>query len=353
MSLLYDCFKCDWFKLFDGKELYNIDWDNIAYGFIRCDLELYYNYIMPLPVSVDGFYIYGYGKLKDYYITLEELKVLEKYNLIKEIDIKEVWIGEKTESNAYPYRETIHKIFNERQKYSKEDFRNLLYKIIMNSLYGRFIETNINKVKTTGIDLEKDEYDIEEGEPVIKQYTSGKYFNPVYASYITAPARMQIFEGAMKKPETFIASFTDSIISTEDLKLPESEKLGDWETEKGDLKIIGSGVYQFIGDDMKVKNRTRGFNAMGLKDFDFDEFLDNGVYQNKNMKLKESLRSDNLEDFNKIMCNERTYKEVDLNFDKKRLWNAHFRDVKDTNTKINSIPFNVNNIPKKPLCSLV
>ena len=54
-----------------------------------------------------------------------------------------------------------------------------------------------------------------------------------------------------------------------------------------------------------------------MKDFQMKDFLNNEYKTKKSMKLKECIVQDRLEDFNKIV---EITKEIDLNFDNKRIW---------------------------------
>lgn len=337
MCDLYDCFKCDWIKI-TGNELYNFDLDNIAYGFIKCNIDMPKDYVLPLPYS-KGFYIYGYGEFNNYYLTIHELYMMFDLGIIDKSDVTIIdgWLGLKQGNNEFVFNDTIQYIYSERKKFEGLDFRNPLYKIILNSIYGRMIEVNINKRLDENIDLQDiNSYDILDNEVVKKYYTSGKYFNPIYACYITAMSRIKLFNAIYPHKETFIASFTDSVISTEKIKVPVSKELGDWEKNQGDLTIIGSGVYRFVGKKEKI--RTRGIHIkQDLNDniygINFDDLITKPFTQNKVMKLKECVRSDNLDEFNTF---QEVDKKINLNFDKKRQWDYDLNCLEDCYTQCNS-----------------
>lgn len=93
---------------------------------------------------------------------------------------------------------------------------------------------------------------------------SGSVWNPIYGAIITAGCRMRIAEFMRLNNHSILSVATDGII------LPESElvvvpenplpiegwTLGDWEIEaKGDLLIIGSGVYSVVGESSKTTAR--------------------------------------------------------------------------------------------------
>jgi hypothetical protein len=331
MVKLYDCFKCDWQKI-TGEELYNYDINNIAYGFIKCNIKVPQDYVLPLPYS-KGFYIYGYGDFNEYYLTIHELYMMFDLGIIDKSDVNIIdgWLGIKQNDDEYIFKDTIEFIYSERKKYDSLEFQNPLFKIILNSIYGRMIEVNINKRLDDTIDLtDTDSYDIMDNEVIKKYYTSGKYFNPIYACYITGMSRVKLFNAIYPHKESFVASFTDSVISTEKIKVPVSNELGDWEYAKGELTIIGSGVYRFVGKKEKI--RTRGIHIKqeykkqdindNLYGINFDDLITQPFMQTKVMKLKESVRQDNLDDFNTF---QQVPKRINLNFDKKRDWDSKFK----------------------------
>lgn len=342
MTKLYNVFKCNWFKVF-GDEIYNFDWSNMAYGFINCDINLPKDYIHALPLK-KKFFIYGYGEHNNYNISIKRLNLLFELGIINksDVNIKSAWLAEKQDKDEYPFKKTVQHLYNKRKNYFKTDFRNSLYKIILNSIYGRTIEVNINKDLDSDIDLmDVGSYDIMQDDIIQRAYTSGKYFNPIYACDILDQAHNTIFEGIYNKKHSFIASFTDSIISTDKLKhLKISDNLGDWELNKGSLVIIGSGVYRFVDDFNnnqlgllfpKGKYRTRGLHIKesindNIFGHVFDDMIKEPYQQKKVLKLKECVIQDKLDDFNTFQNVE---KHINLNFDHKRKWNYNFNNIND------------------------
>lgn len=331
MTQLEDCFKCDWIPIESNADLLKHDPENIAYGFFILDIDLPYNYVNALPVQdkKNGILIYPYGELKDYFLTHIELKMLMDLGIITEKDfrIKNGWIGLKR-SGVFPFRDIVIDLYRERKKYDKDNFLNSLIKILLNSTYGRLIEVNINNVQGDTIDLEAwDEYDITDEELIKKCYIAGKYFNPIYANYITALSRVKLYTAIFHNMDNFIASFTDSVISTKPLKgIDESLELGAWKHTHGDqLTMIGTGFYQLIG--YENKDRMRGVHVVkesdNIYDSSFERVLQEGFKVKRVLKLKESLRQDRIEEYNTF---EEKWRVIDLNFDTKRTWDYSFTD---------------------------
>lgn len=370
MCKLYDIFKCSWYFIQNEKEIKHLleSSDDIAYGFFLCDIELNNNYVNPLPFSNNGYYIYGYGKFKDYYLSLPEIQQIKDLHLGK-ITIKNGWVGLKTDKDSYPFREIIKKMYHKRKEYAKTDFRNSLIKIILNSIYGRFIEVNKNiDMAIDDINLLEDDFDIMNDDIVKKTFYAGKYFCSPYACYITALSRCKLFEQIYANKESFIASFTDSIFSTKPISGSASfhigTDLGDWEQDHGELTIIGSGVYRMEYDNDKTKLRTRGYHikenmggaeSFGLNGFGLDDLILHGLEHQKVLKLKESIVRDEQDSFNTFVTE---YKELNKNFDKKRLWDIRLNTLQDCYKVCDSQQININNpyilknINKAPILSL-
>lgn len=351
MTKLYNIFSCTWVQVTNEQELLNLGLDNLAYAFLNCDIKMYDNYTNPLPFKHKGYYIYGYGDYKNYHISLPEYEMIKNLNLGK-IKIKSGWVGIKTSDTKqdYVFKDIVERTYKKRNEFSKLDFRNALLKIILNSIYGRFIEVNINKELDDEIDLLNDNYTIMDTGIYKKMYLAGKYFCPIYACNITSLSRCYLYENiyANEPEQNFISSFTDSILSKEPLKnLKTGDNLGEWEFNKGELTIIGSGIYRLELDD-STKLRTRGIHIkesinemFGFNSISLDDILLYGADQTKVKKLKESLIQNTPDEFNTFV---KQHKTVNLNFDKKRNWNFNLDCIQDCYKECNSSMININEL---------
>lgn len=335
MTFLEDINKLKWIKIKSIKELIDYDIDTLAYGFVKCSFTLPNRYILPIPYK-DNILKYSYGNYKEYFLSLEELKLLVKHNLLEwnDINIISGYIGQRFDNDVrfYPFRDTVNLLFDERKKYEKTDFRNLLFKILLNSIYGRFIEVNANFDISDTIDLSDiDSYVIDIDDVVAKTWHCGNYFNPLYACYITANARCMVYSAAMQKEDAFIASFTDSVITEDRLELDEGKELGQWECTEGDLFIVGGGFYTLEGDQVN-KARTRGVHVTKttheykLSDIDFNNIFDYGYNETRVRKLKECVIQNDMDNFN---CFDTKLKLKEINFDKKRKWDFDYKNISE------------------------
>lgn len=85
----------------------------------------------------------------------------------------------------------------------------------------------------------------------------------VWAGYITSLCRSMIQNAINQKPHAILAVETDAVFTTEQLDLPISDQLGQWDMEyyPHGIMYVQSGVY-FIPDGSGgwTKGKTRGFN---------------------------------------------------------------------------------------------
>src|SRR5690606_15147144 len=181
------------------------------------------------------------------------LKYKNKYNLkIEVID----YIAIEHENRSI-YENLIHDLFNKRLKYKNEGNNVLadLTKTIINSLYGITYEL-------TPI------YEINDDEDIQKTgLRAGDFFNPVFASYITAKTRCLLSDASMNiigNGGKIYLHMTDSIIFYETLYkeyYKDEKTLGYFEkTERiNDVIILGAGRYEYRKDN-KYIIKNRGFH---------------------------------------------------------------------------------------------
>lgn len=170
----------------------------------------------------------------------------------------------------------------------------------------------------------------------------GRFANIAYASYITAMARIALHREMIRHSKRLVAVFTDSLLlSARSPFLQDSgAKLGEFELkESGRGLVIGSGVYQ-VGDMTKF----RGFHIREslidilTKNLRKDVFA---VPQTRRNSLGVLVRRgfENDEFLNGIFDDE---KLLDLNFDAKRVWARSFSNCADAlRNRITSAPFSL------------
>ena len=353
---LQDIFKTDFEFCKSEQAVDKLRNKETYYVFLKIKVKPDMKFINILPIREEGLIIYPRTtKHITAWVTLPELELLEKYN--QDFQILEGFVG-TPEVVEYPYQAIFEEIYSERMKYPKSHFLSSLYKIIMNSFYGKKIEMNLNLTIDDSKEDAKACHDVldmlldEENEDIVlREYIPGKFFCPPYASMITSTARCVVADAMLSAPEpeqNIVGCFTDSVISLCELDLPVSSTMGDWEMHQYDeMNMVGTGVYYLHSNSGEQKTRTRGFKFMNMADFDFATFLQSKYPTKKNISLKEAVRTHDLDNFNVIMscqkektdkkpdCTKCQYstcpckKEVNINFDMKRKWDREFKSVSD------------------------
>jgi hypothetical protein len=257
----------------------------------------------------------------EYYIAFPELQIAEKLGL--EFDIVDSWAFYGDGELLFPQ---IAELYEKRKEAKKAGDKTLelVLKIIMNSLYGKFAEKQFSVRASLKKLPESREITIGDQKFYVRELNKpGLLFCPILAAYITAQTRAQLLETCKGYFGHIIAFATDSILTTKAF-IEESEKLGGWKLEtEGEALILMSGVYT-IRNDHEVKSRFRGFPLYGT---DFIELLEKNkdkdkiVFEfEKALKLGEVIAFHNmysLEDLNIFRTIE---KDLTCYSDEKRDW---------------------------------
>lgn len=198
------------------------------YAFMRVVGTIPINLPSPVALQVNGLNLYPAGVINRV-ITKVEYDYLIRNGA--DITITEAcWLTPETEQ--YMYREEIEHLVQLKQQYKgKDDLAYHTVKILMNSLYGKFVQL------------------IEQGNGF---WRAGSSWNPIYASIITADTRVRISDLQRQYPSIW-AVHTDSIISDQPLPFPKSSSLGALSYEiDGPGIVVGCGVYE-IADKCAIR----------------------------------------------------------------------------------------------------
>ncbi|MBW2560132.1 MAG: hypothetical protein JRE40_04660 [Deltaproteobacteria bacterium] len=168
--------------------------DNAEYGFIRVGVSVSDDYVDPLPVNFKGVRVFPDLRDDERIITLDELQFIRDHY---DVDLKirgGIFFFPSERVELFP---NLGELYRERERLKAEG--NDLYwvlKIIMNSLYGKFIELR-RSYHRVGDPHEADYlYVGKDGVPVPCKtvFKSGNLFCPVYASIITSRVRLRLLE---------------------------------------------------------------------------------------------------------------------------------------------------------------
>jgi DNA polymerase III epsilon subunit-like protein len=248
---------------FVKKNDIDLDYEGIAKVLVRVEHE-----IPPLGVKriLEDKYerlVFPEGKLLSWF-TYPELRYVEENNIGK---IEKVYEAFEFRVWCYPFREFVKDLYGYRLQHKEDKFAYKFYKMIMNSLYGKFGEyksgelvllTNEGVMKINNEDMNK----------------FRKYHNVVWASYITAYGRLELHK---RFKEAGFGSIyycdTDSLITTSQLQTGEG---------LGELKLEGyADSYRatFIRSKFYIFDNTirlRGF-VLDVENNDIRELIRKGI----------------------------------------------------------------------------
>lgn len=272
-------------------------------------------YLCPVPLVTREFpLIYPHGEWKTT-VDLTTFRALAARGWIVTVHAGKQMIGG---SNTLMFPE-MTAMYDER---IANPLNSWAIKIVMNSLYGKFAQVMKRYFRTRIIGPETEiigrhYYRCKEVFP--------KFTNFVLAAAITADIRQRIYNEVPHKDLIFAS--TDGVMLTRP-SMPErlcGAGLGQWETAERvrDLVVIGSGIYSYVtldkktGEDKRV-TKMRGFNV----DLDLVSALDTvkstvRFRVNRNITLAQTVRAGTSRDMNEIV---EVPRDLDLNFDVKRIW---------------------------------
>jgi len=319
ISRLTDPTRGEWVKRKD------VDFNNADYGFARIVIRNYHDCtVSPIPFRADNMVIYpNFDETElEYYLSYPELQLAEKMGL--EYDVIDSWVFYGSGERPFEF---INELYEARKKAKKENDRamELVLKIVMNSLYGKFAEKQPKiraYLKPCGESKEivigdQKFYVAESNQP-------GLLFCPVLAAYITSQTRAMLLETCLKNDTVMFA--TDSILTTKPIDSGfVGEKLGQWKLEMaGEAIVLMSGVYT-IRNEEQTKTRFRGFPMK--ESFDFFELLKANkesdkiaVEFEKAVKLGEVIAFHNIYQIDDLNVFTDEIKELSCYSDEKRDW---------------------------------
>jgi hypothetical protein len=185
-----------------------------------------------------------------------------------------VWIPSPDARN--PFADYVNFFFRKKQETPKDDPRYEMYKLLMNSLYGKLIQL-------------VDEIDSGGGN---RQLVAGGLFNPFWASQITGHCRARLH--TLEHRYAALHTSTDSIL-TRATDIATGSNLGDLEVKaRGRLVILRKRLYFIVDNDGHVQKLARhGFRGRTAADLLALILRGGGAYPARHMvRPRESLRSE-------------------------------------------------------------
>jgi hypothetical protein len=304
------------------------------YGFLRCIYSCDNMRYAVVPFMFKNLNVYPGVKNNEIYITLDEYKFINDHHLGK-VKLLDGWFY-TAYKRKYLFR-SIKKIYEAKNSVKDKDkVMYNTYKLVLNGLYGKFLQLDpyLTELKDSAtdepvIEIPKDGHT----KLYLRRWKTGNFFCPVYASIITARVRLKLMKMILEHYDTAIATFTDSFISTEKLKY-KSNKFGQWNYDKhGELLMVGTGIYA-IRDGNTVVTKNRGFAIDSGTDL-FTLFERNRDKKTIKLDMKHVLtlgkylqqkRMWSQNELNQFIDN---FKDININMDKKRMWDDEFKNCAD------------------------
>ena len=288
-----------------------------------------------LPLRYNGKLTFPSGKFTGWYTHIEIRKAVENgYSLHKVHETVSYSLS------CYPFSDYVNIFYAKRLKAKKNgSSEQLIFKLLMNSLYGKFGERKHQVVKHFDLSLMSDKEKSELNKLELKAFTfdddgvgyatwdeecTSSHVLPIWPVYITAMARIKLWEKARYLDPIYMD--TDSIVTEKVLE--SSTKLGELEKEYTISKAI------FIKPKMYYMNTNHGeiVRMKGVPHATKEQFrqvLNNEkISYSKFVKLKEGIRR-NIK-VNSIINID---KSIDLE-DNKRIWLTPFSLIPQSSTPL-------------------
>lgn len=231
------------------------DYDSAHWGFVLCDVNVTRRDWSPILKRYGVQVRPIFGKAKNVWLTLWEYNA---YRHDFDIAIKKGYVAEDTGERPFAW---IEDIFNERRRRKDAgDPTQYVLKVLMNSLYGKWLQKVLAKYRETEVALNA---------YTDMEWKVGTIFNPILAAHTTAATRIKIWQDIVRETPS-VEIMTDGVLTTEPPNVPTSKSLGGWEVEgPREGTIVGNGLYILDGE----RGKGRGIQDARLRGVDWTELL--------------------------------------------------------------------------------
>jgi len=209
------------------------------YNVYKVLIQPYRYHINPLPFRRKDSTIYYPDVPKPIYkwVNDYDIELMDLYGVNYEI------------VNSIHFEQTDNFLFNIEELFKQKENSEFkeIFKIIINSIYGKTLQIVKQKIKVEKetrtsfrIPIDKDTFAHYE-----KSYKTGLFFNSLFASLITSGTRLMILKNSFDNMKDIIYFSTDCIISKHKLNVKIGSNLGEFEhRELFDFVLYGSGRYK-------------------------------------------------------------------------------------------------------------
>jgi hypothetical protein len=267
-----------------------------------------------LPYRFDNKLLFPVGEFTSWYTNIEIRRALELG-----YEIKKVYENIFYTRNCEPFKAYVDDMFSLRKKFKSENSNmDLVVKILMNSLYGKFAQKFMDRDNIIPMNHKLWELERYKSFQVLGDFVRvcedrqpAAFCIPIWSSYVTAYGRIELHKLILESNPVYVD--TDSIMTKKDM--PESIELGKLKLEMRITDgIIVKPKFYLINGIVKAKGIGHKlvmddfYKIMASKEFTYTKF----------MKFKESIRRNMIP--NEII---QILKKLDLE-DNKRLWHQEF-----------------------------
>lgn len=194
------------------------------------------------------------------------------------------------------FSEFVDELYGKRLA-TKNPFEKYLYKIILNSLYGKFAQRK--KLKTTYVATLEDvfikegakiiPFSAERGDAYIQEEVPYYSYNtmPVFSSYITSYSRVNLLSKMLKYIDNEVAYCdTDCVaVNNYTADIITSDKLGEFKIEdKIITHIFGNKNYKTLDGELVIKGVRKGATEIGENIFQFQRMIKPKTALRRNMQ---------------------------------------------------------------------
>ncbi len=271
-------------------------------GVANIEIKHGYNYFGHIPVRKNNKLCFPVGQFSGWY-NFNELRYAIDNGIINILSVTDIVYSQRM---ASPFKNFVDETFAKKQENSNE-FSAYMFKIILNSLYGKFAQ----KIDTEFIYIENmrsiEGYNTIEHYKQLGVFKKLSLFNerrndcfieigtgcsktmyhtiPLFSSYITSFARVMLLDTMVKTVQYEpLYCDTDSIFYKKDPCIAQSKKLGAWKKENKIItEIRGLKNYDYISVNIlssRIKGIPKNADKINTNTFTYETLV----------KAKESLR---------------------------------------------------------------
>jgi hypothetical protein len=206
-------------------------------------------HLTPWPIIFDHAFKPRYGEFNDIWITGFELNQAIISGLVDITSCYGYFYDAAHDKVPSPFKAYVDHFYRMKES-AKDKGERDFYKLLLNSLYGKFIETR------GGSSLLNISYDIDKAEVEFSlDLVAGGLFNPFIASLITGHTRAYIH--ALELKFRAVHTSTDGIM-TQDKVRGEREKLGSLSVEAaGDVLLLRNKLYVIYSRKKELAAKDR------------------------------------------------------------------------------------------------